>query len=153
MLGSARAQGCSASSSSSFAIRPLCTPTTGPCRIGWLFAADRRVALREVAHVHEQLVRVLRHGDALEQLRGRRLLLDDDERRSVARRRGIGVPDRVGSALGDRRQQCLRGKRSIEARVGGEAVSGDSAHDLIVGLGRLTRRVKVGHQRSGALKK
>ena len=38
-VDSARAQAWTASSSSSFSIRPLCTPTTGPCRIGWLLAA------------------------------------------------------------------------------------------------------------------
>ena len=91
-----------------------------------------RVALGEVAHVHEQLVRSVRHRYALEQLRRRGLLLDDDERRAGARRLGIRVSDCVGSSLGDRGQQCLRGQCSIEARVGGEGISGDSAHDLIV---------------------
>ena len=36
--GSARAQECGASSSSSFVMIPLWMPTTGPCRTGWLLA-------------------------------------------------------------------------------------------------------------------
>ena len=63
-----------------------------PWRIGMVVRSDRRMALREVAHVHEQLVRAVRHGDALEQLRRRRLLLDDDERRAGARGLGYAYP-------------------------------------------------------------
>ena len=38
MRGSARAQACAASNSSSLAMMPLWMPSTGPCRTGWLLA-------------------------------------------------------------------------------------------------------------------
>ena len=103
---------------------------------------DRRMALREVAHVHEELGRSLRNGDLLEQLRGRRPLLHDHRPACSARLR-IGVPDRVASALGDRREQRLRGERPVDPRVGGQAEARNSAHDLMVGLdGDMTSRFR-----------
>ena len=44
------------------------------------------------------------------------------------RRAAVGVPDRVGAALGDAGEQRLGRKRPLDARSGREAVSGDSAH-------------------------
>ena len=67
---------------------------------------DRRMALRVVAHVHEQLVRVGGHRDALEQLRGGRALLDDR----------IGVSRGRGRRSRPRRRHARRSRRAAPAR-------------------------------------
>src|SRR5204863_7298129 len=41
----------------------------------------------------------------------------------------VGVPGGVGAALGDRSEECLRRERPVDARLGAQAVSGDSAHN------------------------
>jgi len=87
---------------------------------------DRRVALRVVAHVDEELGRGGGNVDPLQELaRGCPLLRHD--RVGIAGN-AVRVPDRVGSPLGDPGQQRLRGERPIDAATGREAVSGDSAH-------------------------
>ena len=101
------------------------------------------MALGEVAHVDEQLVGVVaaRRRCSRSFEAGVRCLTTTGG--PLAPDRAIRVADRVGSALGDRGQQRLRGERPVEPRVGGEAVSGDSAHDLIVGLRTANEAVKV----------
>ena len=89
---------------------------------------DRRMALRVVADVDEQLGGALGHVDAVEEeARGRALLRHD---RVGVVEAPVGVPDGVGSALGDPGQQRLRGERPIDVAAGREAVAGDSAHGL-----------------------
>jgi hypothetical protein len=40
----------------------------------------------------------------------------------------VGVPDRVGAALGDAGEERLRGERPVRARPGIETISSDSTH-------------------------
>jgi hypothetical protein len=93
---------------------------------GVVVRGDRRMPLGVVAHVHEQLIRRLGDGDALEQLRRRRALLDDG--RVGLLRAAVGVADRIRAALGDRREQRLRSQRPLDARAWTKAVSRDAAH-------------------------
>ena len=90
-----------------------------PVLDGMVVGGDRRMALRVVPHVHEQLVRVGGHAHPVEQLRRGRALLHDAWR-SVSAGRAVRVADGVGAALGDRGQQCLRGQRPLDARSGRE---------------------------------
>jgi hypothetical protein len=52
-------------------------------------------------------------------------LLVEDDRRS---RGAVRVPDGIGSALGDRREQRLGRARPVDGARPAEAVSGDAAH-------------------------
>ena len=71
------------------------------------------MALRVVANVDEELVRVRRHRDAVEQAaRGRPLLRDH---RILVLATPIGVPDCVGAAIGDSGEQRLRSQRPVDA--------------------------------------
>src|SRR3954471_21714438 len=92
---------------------------------------DRRMPLRVVTDMDEQLVDLLRHVHAVEELRGGGALLDDG-RVGVARA-AVGVSDGVGAPLGDRCEQSLGGQRPLETRTGAEAISGYATHKLILG--------------------
>ena len=70
---------------------------------------DRRVALRVVADVDEELGRRLRDVDALEQPARRGALLRDDRIGVVGA--PVGVADGVGAPLGDSGHERLRRKR------------------------------------------
>ena len=105
---------------------PVVDPDHRPVAHGMVVGRDRRVALRVVADVDQQLVGARRHLDAVEQLRRRRALLD--HRRAGRARGAVGVPDRIGAALRDRREQGLRRERALDGRVGGKAESGYTAH-------------------------
>src|SRR5262249_47343502 len=54
----------------------------------------------------------------------------------------MGVPDRVRAALGDGREQGLRRERALDARVEGEAESGNAAHVVEV-IGRSGRGLET----------
>ena len=90
---------------------------------------DRRMALRVVAHVDENLGRVRWHRDPLEQTaRGRALLRDD---RIPVGGAAMGIPDCVRAAVGDPRKERLRRERAVDAAPLREAISGDSAHHVL----------------------
>jgi hypothetical protein len=97
-----------------------------PVPDGVVVRGDRRVALRVVADVDEELRGAGRDVDPVEQHRGRRALLHDG--RVAGRGRAVGVADGVGSALGDAREERLRCQGARGARTRDEAVAGDSAH-------------------------
>ena len=68
-----------------------------------------------------------REDDVLEQrARAGALLLDLDG----AAVRAVGVPDRVGAALGDSGEERLGRERPVDRARCAQAVSGDSAHLL-----------------------
>ena len=97
---------------------------------GMVVGRDRGMALRVVADVEEDLRRVGRNRDPLEHLaRAGALLVDGRRPLGRAPKR---VTDRVGAALGDPREQRPRGQRAVDAAVGGETVTRDSAHNLIL---------------------
>jgi len=71
------------------------------------------MTLRVVANVDQELVRVRRNHDALEQTaRGRPLLRDD---RILVLAAPIGVADSVGATIGDTGKQRLRSERPVDA--------------------------------------
>ncbi len=85
---------------------------------------DRRVALREVPDVDEHLAGRVGDGHAVEEAaRSRPLLV---HRNPVAR--AERVAGGVGAALGDPREEGLRGQRPAHPRTGAEAVASDAAH-------------------------
>jgi hypothetical protein len=87
---------------------------------------DRRMALRVVADVDEELARMCRHGDPVEQpARGRALLR---AHRIFVLPAAIRVADRVGATIGDTGEQCLRSERPVDAASRREAISSDAAH-------------------------
>ena len=105
---------------------PVVDPHDRAMPDGMVVGRDRRMALRVVPDVDEQLVRVLGHADPVEQVaRGRPLLRDDGIRVLLA---AICVPDRIGSAVGDTGEQRLRSERPVDATAGREAISSDAAH-------------------------
>ena len=85
------------------------------------------MALRVVAHVHEQVGCVRGNPNALEQLARRRPLLRHDRIRVAGA--AVRVPDRVCAAFRDPRQECLGRERPVDVRVRAQAVAGDSAHN------------------------
>ena len=105
---------------------PVVDPDDRPVADRVVVGGDRRVALRVVADVDEELGGRLRHGDPLEELaRGRALLRHD---RIGVVRAAVGVADGVGAALGDPGQQRLRRERPVDGAARGKAVSRDAAH-------------------------
>ena len=115
-------------------------PDDRPVADGVVVGRDRRVALRVVADVHEQLRGRLRDGDPLEQAAGRSSLLRDD--RVLVARRSVGIADGVGPALCDAGEQRLRRERPVDGATRREAVSSDAAHfsELLGVDPRLIRR-------------
>src|SRR5262249_25896594 len=108
---------------------PVVNPDHRPVADRMVVGRDRRVALRVVPHVHEQLGRLGRHRDAVEEHGGRRPLLDD--RHVAAPRQAVGVPDRVGATLGDRGQERLGGEGPLDAGGGGETEARYAAHVVL----------------------
>ena len=86
---------------------------------------DLRMALRVVADVQEDLVRIGRDRDLVEDGARAGLLLVDGQRASGG---AEGVPDRVGAALGDRGQQRLGSARPVDAALRTDAVSRNATH-------------------------
>ena len=86
------------------------------------------VALGVVAHVDEGLRRVGGQLDVIEERRRTRPLLVNRHVRAGA---AVGVADRVGTALGDPREQRLGCQRAVDRGLGVETVSGYSAHQRI----------------------
>ena len=84
------------------------------------------MALRVVANVDERLARGLRHLEALEQVAGRRPLLDDGRKRLS--RSAVRVPDGIRAAVGDAGEQGLSCERPIDGRVRTQAVASYTAH-------------------------
>ena len=105
---------------------PVVNPDHRPVPHRVIVGGDRRMALRVVADMHENLGRVFRNGDPLEQMPRRRPLLGHD--RIAIRRPPIGVTDCIRAAVGDPGQERLRGKRAVDPAPRREAISGDSAH-------------------------
>ena len=87
---------------------------------------DRRMALRVVAHVDEQLGRVRGDLNAIEEVARRRPLLCHD--RIGVTGAAVRVPDRVRATLGDPGEQRLRRQRPVDAAARGEAVTSYSTH-------------------------
>ena len=100
---------------------------------------DLGVPLREVAHVDERLARVRRGDDELvEESAGAAAELRHVD---LAVGDAVRVPDGVGSALGDPREQRLRGQRPLDGRVRTEAESRYAAHEpLFDSVDRTTPR-------------
>ena len=92
---------------------------------------EGRMALREIADVNECLDDIVWELDGVEELRRARSLLVEGHRRRAA---AVGVTGGVSASLGDTCEKCLRRERPIDARVGREAVSRDSAHQRIRSL-------------------
>ena len=84
------------------------------------------MALGVVANVDEQLVRMGRHADPVEQATCRSPLLGDD--RVLVLSASICVPHGVGAAIGDSREQRLRSERPVDAAPRGKTVSSYAAH-------------------------
>jgi hypothetical protein len=78
---------------------PVVDPHDRPVPHRVVVGIDRRVALRVVADVHEQLVGALGHRHTLEELRGRRALLHN--RRIDLSGGAIGVSNGIRAALGN----------------------------------------------------
>ena len=116
---------CRARSSSSFDDDPVVDPGHRPWRTGWLFASDRRVALRVVADVDERLGRVGRERRRRRAARSRRSAACG---RRVRPSRAVRVADGVGAALRDPGEQGLRRERPVDSRGVAEAVASDAAH-------------------------
>jgi len=90
---------------------PVVDPHHRPVAHRMVVGGDRGMPLRVVPDVDEQLVDLLRHRDAVEQLRRRRALLDDGGVRLV--RGPVGIADGVSASFGDRSKQGLRGQRPL----------------------------------------
>ena len=105
---------------------PVVDPDDRAVPDGMVVGGDRRMALRVVAHVDEQLGRVGGNTNALEQVARRRPLLRHD--RIGVTGAAVRVPDRVRATLGDPCEQRLRRQRPIDAATRGEAVTGYSTH-------------------------
>ena len=105
---------------------PVVDPDDRPVPNRVVVGRDRRVALRVVADVDEQLGRRLRHRDPLEQLAGGRALLRDDGIGVLGA--AVGVADGVGAALGDACEQGLSRERPVDGAARGKAVAGNPAH-------------------------
>ena len=88
---------------------------------------DRRMPLGVVAHVHEHLRRRRRDVDLVQQLAGARTAL---VHRDGAARAPVRVADGVRTAFGDPGQERLRRERPLDARLGAQAITGNSAHML-----------------------
>jgi hypothetical protein len=70
------------------------------------------MALRVVTDVNEELGRLLRHADPIEQVaRGCALLHED---RIPVARAAVGIADCVGASIGDSGEQRLRRERAID---------------------------------------
>ena len=83
------------------------------------------MALGVVADVDENLGRTRRKHDLVEQsARARALLVDLDRPARAA----VRVPDRVGAAFCDPRQERLRSERPLHGAGAAQAVSGDATH-------------------------
>jgi hypothetical protein len=87
---------------------------------------DRRMTLGVVADVNEQLIRLGREGEAVEQRAGTRLLLAHG---NLLARDAIRNADGVGTPLGDSGEQRLSGESPFDAGPVANAVSGDATHD------------------------
>ncbi len=99
---------------------------------------DVRMTLREVPNVDEGLARLRRHRELVEQRARAAAELRHLRGRALA---AMCVSDGVGTALGDAREQGLRGQRPVDGRVRIEAESGDAAHELLFdSVDRTTRR-------------
>jgi hypothetical protein len=107
---------------------PVVDPDHRPVAHRVVVGGNRRVALRVVPDMDEQLGRLGRHRDPVEEHRGRRPLLDDGG--VAAPGQAIGVADGVGAALGDRGQERLRGERPLDVGGRGETKARDAAHVL-----------------------
>jgi hypothetical protein len=88
---------------------------------------EARMALRVVAHMNEQLARLFRHADAVEERCGSRALLVHRNRRL---RSAVGISDRVRAAFGDPGEERPGSDSPLDAAVEIEAISGDSAQSL-----------------------
>src|SRR5256885_8091305 len=85
----------------------------------------------------QQLGRVARDADSLEESgRTGALLVHLD----LPARPTIGVPDGVGAALGDPREQRAGRDSPLDAAVGIEAISGDSAQSVLTNTKRPSGR-------------
>ena len=105
---------------------PVVNPDDRAVPDGMVVRLDRRMALRVVAHVDEQFGRVGGNVDALEEVARRRPLLRHDGR-GVAWA-AVGIPDSVGAALSDPREQRLSRQRPIDAATRRETVTGYATH-------------------------
>ena len=96
------------------------------------------MTLREVPDVDEGLARLGRDRELVQQRARAAAELRDPGATALA---AMGVPDRIGAALCDSREQRLRGERPVDGRLRIEAESGYAAHEpLFDSVDRTTQR-------------
>ena len=94
---------------------------------GMVVGGQARMALGVIADVHEQLRRLLGDANPVEQGRRAGTLLVQCDRGAGAPER---VADRVGAALGDPCEEGAGRDSPLDAAVGAQAISGDSAQSV-----------------------
>ena len=94
---------------------------------GMVVRRDVRVTLREVAHVDQRLPGLLRDGELVEKCARAAAEL---RHARAALGAAMGVSDGVRAAFGDPREKCLGSECPVDGRLGIEAESGYSAHEL-----------------------
>ena len=106
---------------------PVVDADDGAVADGVVVGEEGGVALRVVADVEERVHRV--HGDVHdleERARAGALLVHDDGLAGPA----VGVPGRVGAALGNRGEECPAGQRPVDPARCAQAVSSNAAHAI-----------------------
>ena len=107
---------------------PVVDPDNRPVPDRVVVRRDRRMTLRVVPDVNENLPCRGWNLEALQQVARRRSLLHHGRERLS--RGAVRIPDGVCASVGDAGEQGLSRERPVDARIRAQAVAGYSAHEI-----------------------